>query len=151
MKISELQNKVTENPLAYIIGGAVLIIGGYYVYKKVKNSVKSTINVVKDELDLKLKGQRLTYPLTTYATLADKLQQAGNGNFGTDEDAIYNAFSLIKNDLDMVQLFKAYGSRRLEFTFTDANLGGYLQSELSDGEINKVNDILKKNGLEFRF
>jgi len=151
MALKKLQENIQNNPLPYIFGSAVVLIGVHYIYQKVKDSAKATINIVKDEIDLKLKGQKLTYSLTTYANLADKIQQAGNGNFGTDEDAIYNAFKLIKNDLDMVQLFKAYGSRRLEFSFTEANLGGYLQSELSSNEIDNVNKILSKNGLVFRF
>lgn len=149
--ISRIGEDFSRRPVPYLIGGIVVIGASLYIIKKFGAKISQKATTLADEIKLSSEGQKLSYPLTTYKTLADALEQAGTAWFGTDEKAIYGVFEKMKNDLDIVQLFKAFGMRRLEFSFTQANLGGFLASELSADEIQNVNKILASKGIKYRF
>lgn len=131
-----------------IVGGAAFLT--YKLYKGIQGA-KSKIDVRRDENKLKSEGQKQSYPNTAYKNFADKIYQAGFVFGGTDEDAIYDVFKQMKNDLDVVLLVKAFGQRRVEFSLQDAELGGFLTSELNSSEITKINEILNNNGITYRF
>lgn len=104
-----------------------------------------------------------TYLATNYQTFADKIYAAGCPGlfcYGTDEEAMYDVFREMKNDLDMLLLVKAFGLREerggicipIPGTGECAiPLGAWLLTELSADGIKEINDILKKNGLTFTF
>lgn len=153
--IQKLGKSIEQHPLAWLIGTAATGIGVYFIWNKFGKAVKNSIAVNTDESALKSEGQKLSYPLTNYQNFADKIYQAGmNWSITegfTDEEAMYDVFRQMKNDLDIVQLFKAFGMRRAEFSFQDVNLGGFLQSELDPDEIQVVNKILTSKGIKYRF
>lgn len=108
-------------------------------------------------------GQKPTYLATNYQTFADKIYAAGCYGlfcYGTDEEAMYDVFRQMKNDLDVLLLVKAFGLREerggicipIPGTGECAiPLGEWLATELSADGIKEINDILKKNGLTFTF
>ena len=48
-------------------------------------------------------------------------------------------------------LIEAFGSRRKGFSFTDANLGGWLADELNQEELNALNNILARRKIKYRY
>ena len=72
-------------------------------------------------------------------------------SWGTDEQAIYDAFNLMKNNIDVANLIKAFGKRRLEFSTQDAELGAHLSNDLDSTEIAKLNSILASKNITYRF
>ena len=107
----------------------------------------------KDKDMLYDKGERPTFNRTQYATFADKLYAASQAQniTGTQEDAIYDVFEQMKNEMDIVLLTEAFGQKRLSFSFRDAGLGGYLTDELDQDELDIINAKLAKKGINSRF
>jgi hypothetical protein len=71
--------------------------------------------------------------------------------WGTDEQAIYDVFNLMKNNIDVALLIKAFGKRRVEFSTQDQELGAHLSNDLDSSEITKINNILSSKGITYRF
>ena len=107
----------------------------------------------KDQDVLIDKGQKPTFPRTWYRGAADKLQGCGAGQNigGTDESCIYSVFVQLKNDLDVLLLTEAFGSRRKGFSLTDANLNGWISDEMNSEERAALNMILAKRLIKYRF
>jgi hypothetical protein len=134
----------------YILPG-LLVIGVIYILNKFKGTAAQQEATTQSDIQTQqAAGVKQTYTNTTYDQLADRIDAAGKGSFGTDENAIYSVFNLLKNDVDFLKLSQAFGQRRAEFTTMYLNLSGYLQSELNAAEINKVNAIMEKNKLKSR-
>lgn len=141
-----------------ITGAAFLGYIGYKLYKKRNPSDASAI--IKDERDAKLKGLSLSYTLTTYQGLASTIfnsyQQRFNIFNQVDETIVLSAISKMNNDLDVVQLIKAFGKRRAPIPFgnffTDpVTLPEWLSIGLEASEILAVNNVLVKKGISFKF
>ncbi len=58
---------------------------------------------------------------------------------------------LMKNNIDVANLIKAFGKRRLEFSTQDLELGAHLSNDLDSAEIAKVNSILASKNITYRF
>ena len=86
-----------------------------------------------------------------YTQFADQIYAAVLTVFGTDEAAIYSVFNKMQNNLDVAQLIKAFGKRRLEFSTTMAELGAHLTEDLDTSELNKLNSILAAKNITYRF
>lgn len=135
-----------------VAGTATAVFVGYKIYKKIE-SLKQTRDERLDERAFEKTGITLTYPVSNYVQFADSLYAARSGNkvLGTDEDAIYAVIEKMKNDLDVLNLIQAFGSRRKSFSWEDANLGGFLADELNEKEIEKVNSMLASKNIKYRF
>jgi hypothetical protein len=143
-----LQESIFAKPLVWaVIAGA----GIYAVSRLLKKS--QLAEEKKDVTNLEQQGQTATYLDSNYKGFADGIYAARSGNnlFGTDEDAIYAVFKQMKNDIDIVKLSQAFGTRRLSFSLDSANLGGFLKDELDEDEINVINTDLNSKGIKYRF
>lgn len=150
-----MNNIIKESPswakgiLVVFSLGAIGFIG-WKIYKKIQEN-KDTKDTRSDEKDLAREGQVPSYPQSAYSSFANRIEQAGFAIGGTNEDAIYSVFNQMKNDLDIILLIKAFGKRRIEFSFQKGDLSAFLESELNDSEIKKVNSILESKKIKFRF
>ena len=160
--------KTTWNKLPPYARLGITIVGGLFVYKKAKglfssDPMKQTSRQINDDISkLENNGVQPTYADSAYLQFANMLFQAVAGA-GTDDKAIFNIFDKIKNDVDYLKLNKAFGVRRYgalfekdpipflsrlmplpEYTLTQS-----LSSELSDSKIEKLNQILKSNGVTY--
>lgn len=144
-----------------IIAIIVLIaLSIYWIRRGVKKSQQNQ-EFNKDYDILIQQGQKPTYLSTNYSTFADKIYEAGCESFfcsGTDEDSIYDVFDSMKNDVDVVLLQKAFGSREPRggicvpgLGSCDYPLGQWLQTELSTEEFQEINNILSKKGITYKF
>jgi len=143
-----LQESIFSKPLTWaIIAGA----GIYVVSRFFKKDPLATEK--KDESKLISEGQKPTYLDTAYKGYADSIYTARSANnfLGTDEDAIYSVFQKMKNDLDVAKLITAFGERRLSFSLTSANLGGFLNDELDSTELGIINSGLRSKNIKYQF
>lgn len=149
-----------------IIGGVIVAglgVGFAYVISKyVRKNIDAIIKKRQEgkEYTREQKG-KLSYPPTQYKAWADGIKGAfdpyGTFGAGTDEDTIYNILRKLKNNDDWLQLQKDYGVRDYtDYTYnpfgtvTKINLVESLNNELSGGEKNKVNEILKSKNITYR-
>lgn len=89
-------------------------------------------------------GEYPTLSSLTYQALANKIYQACKG-FGTDEDAIYNAFGQLNNTADMLKLITVFGIK------DSHDLDWWIRSELNRWEIKKLNAQLSGKGIVYQF
>jgi hypothetical protein len=143
-----IKESIFAKPLTWaVIAGAALYFGS----KLLKKS--PTAEARKDERELESEGEKATYMDQQYKGYADSIYSAriANNLFGTDEDVIYSVFKKMKNNLDVAKLITAFGTRRLSYSFTSANLGGFLNDELDENEMNIINTDLKSKGIKYQF
>lgn len=136
---------------------AVGVVGGigFAIYKLTQKggALLKPDEAKKDVKKLEEIGQQPTYMEAQYVGFADAIYAARGCNnvFGTNEDAIYNVFRKMVNDLDVAKLIEKFGKRRLCFSFTEGNLGGFLNDDLDQDEIAIINNILKSKGIKYQF
>jgi hypothetical protein len=149
-KFTNLKEATLNKPLVWL---TIIGLGGYALYKLGAAIAKRLTldNANKDIIDAKKSGQVASYPTGTYSQLADKIYSAVMYTWGTDEQAIYDVFNQMKNNLDVALLIKAFGKRRVEFSTLDQELGAHLSNDLDSSEINKINNILSSKGINYKF
>ncbi len=143
-----IQESIFSKPLTWaIIAGAALYFGSKLFKKDPAAEAK------KDERELESEGETATYMDQQYKGFADSIYSAriANNLLGTDEDVIYSVFKKMKNNLDVAKLITAFGSRRLSYSFTSGNLGGFLNDELDQDELNIINTDLRSKGIKYQF
>lgn len=113
-------------------------------------TIKSRMSVVKNQIEnksevqiLKEKGVQPSYTYDKYAGWSDELDTAMRGG-GTDEDRVFRIFGYMNNDMDFIQLYKAFGVRDGE------DLNGWLKGDLSATDIAKLNKQLNYAGITKR-
>ena len=126
-----------------IITGSIALLVLYLVYRWfVKDTENETYN--QD-----INKNKLSYSESQYLIFADAIQEATQG-FGTDEDQIYNVFGQLKNNEDLLQLIVAFGKRTyggISGVFIQSTLPEVLNLELSNSELEELNNILSGNGI----
>ena len=159
--------KYTKEQKTTIAITAAVGIAAYLMFKKsgsLLSSVKkftgqaTTEDINKSTTeDIKIlnkQGIKPTYYASQYVQFADKLYNAmitSNPFQGTDEEAIYSVMRLMKNDVDINMLVKAFGTRRMEFSLKGGGLAAFLQDDLDAKEMAKENKILSDNKINYRF
>jgi hypothetical protein len=149
-KFTSLKEATLNKPLVWL---TIIGLGGYALYKLGTALAKklTLANADKDIRDAQKSGEKASYSTATYSQLADKLYTAVMYTWGTDEQAIYDVFNLMKNNIDVALLIKAFGKRRVEFSTQDQELGAHLSNDLDSSEITKINNILASKGITYRF
>ena len=143
-----------------IIGGVgAVFFGARAIVKGIQSSgrARKTIRDINAEEKEYLKaGEKLSYPPTQYKSFAAKLEQA-MFMWGTDEDAIFAVFKKLNNNVDFLQLEKAFGIRGYsgglvsEWAYGKYTLTQWLTEELDNADIKKINAILKNKGITYRY
>ena len=149
-KFTSLKEATLNKPLVWL---TILGVGAFAVYKLGQAIGKKLTlsNADKDIREAQQAGQTASYSAATYSQLADKIYTAVMYTWGTDEQAIYDVFNLMKNNIDVALLIKAFGKRRVEFSTQDQELGAHLSNDLDSSEITKINNILASKGITYRF
>ncbi len=149
--LAKIGRSFEKNPLPWTIGAVAVGVGAFFLIKKLGGGLKTGAQNLADESRFRSSGQTLSYPLSSYTGYADAIYEAGMVWNGTDENAIYNVFKKMNNDLDVLQLIKAFGMRRKEWSLQEANLGGYISSEFDSDELAELNKLLAAKGITYRF
>jgi hypothetical protein len=131
------------------IFGAIVLVIAYYIGSRT-GKAKATASVA-DQLAKDIKKEDLTYDLTQYSTLADRVFMCVYG-VTEDEEGLYVVFGRMRNNSDVMQLISSFGKRSGGFEFwIDKTLPEWLASDLNNVEIGKINEILKRNGINYQF
>ena len=150
-----------QGVIALVVVGGIGVIG-YNIYKTIqkkqgqKDQKQELDNANQTVIDLTKAGQKPSLDSFKLAQLANQIHSALNG-YGTDENSVYRAFLQVKNDLDVVNLTKAYGIRKLSSgnwnptKDFEGTLGQSLTEELDPKEMAALNLILAKKGIKYRF
>jgi hypothetical protein len=154
------KNPKEKTPIKNVIAvglGAGLAFG---IYKLIGKDIRNAINKRKNNTlfdEEKSPDKKLSYKPSQYITWADKLEDAFEYIWGTDEDAIYSILRKLKTNNDWLELNRAFGMRTYrdytdsEFMFgKDVNLSRWFQLELDTKEKAKCNAILKSKGITYR-
>ena len=150
---------VKKYQVPLIIGG-VAIAGylGYKWYRKKNPTDESSLSA--DEKAAKAKGQSLSYTLTSYQGLANTIfnswYQTYNPFNSVDETIVLSVMNKMRNDLDVLQLVRAFGKRRAPVNFLSlltpqVTLGEWLSIGLEPAELRIINELLAKKGINFQF
>lgn len=144
--------------------GTLAIVGitGYTVWNKIQKASQAkkanqlASDAKKELAVLSSKGVKPTITQTQAETFSSKLVKAFD-DFGTDEQAVYDVMSAMKNQADILYLIQVYGVRKFKgtfsswFDFEELNLPAAISYEMDSSEIAKVNSILSKKGITFKF
>lgn len=150
----------------HIVLIVLIVIALYFLTKNLSKWTKSMLEKLKMnqkdkqlEEELKKPGNEPTYMLREYLNFANVLENAMKG-LGTDEEAIYQIYKKMRTVGDIAELEKAFGIRRWSPTGDkidnkifghDFDLVGWLQKELTDSEIAKINQIFMSKNINYQY
>ena len=127
----------------------VVLLVAYYFGSRTGKTKAAAAN--GDTLAKDISKSDLTYDLSQYVIFADRCWDAVY-DIGTDEEALYDVFTKMRSNSDFLQLIKAFGSRgNIVFQGGEKTLAEWMSSDLNNVEIEKVNDILKRNNITYQF
>lgn len=155
------------------VGGLVVVaFVAYTIYKNaqkksgLRQANKLGEDASKEVIELQKKGVMPSYGQSQYESFVLKLVLAMDG-CGSDEISIYNVFEAMKNKSDVLTLIKTFGVRFYQpcaatspisyakWLYDNESFGGglstWLSYDLTDSEIQKINTILSKKGIDFKF
>lgn len=154
---STLKQSIFSKPLTWAV---IIGLGGYVLIRSLKKSPeeKREDRIKKDE-EAAAKTQTLSYPLSSYQGFADKIFTGWSTNYNPfdrlNEEPIYEVFKAMKNDLDVLELIKAFGKRReptaIIGLLNNVALPEWLSIGMDTDEIDQVNSILASKGIKYRF
>lgn len=134
--------KVVAISVVVLVIVAIIIL----IVVKYKGKLTDTIKnrELAESLDEEINQDDITLTQTQLNTFASSLYAAMDGA-GTDEDKIYNVFRAMGTRSDVLQLIKTFGVKDGE-TLTE-----WLNGDLSSKEIDKINNILANNNINYQF
>lgn len=158
------------------IQGTIIVagvaVGGFLLYQewkknKEKAEANQAANVAAQHLrDLAAAGVVPTHDASQLEIFSQQLVEAMSG-CGTDEDSIHRVFKQLSNDADVAALIVQFGVRYYQhcawtspiaFSIWEVNdqaYGGGLPTwfgyDLSDSDIEDINDILTSKGITYKF
>lgn len=143
-----VEEKVIGTVVAVGLGGLV----AWGIYSKFFKKTTDVANEKKeqDEIKKEFDPKKLSYPASNYYQMAKAIEIAGF-DVGTDEDAIYDVFRLLKTNSDFLALRQAWGKKKIYdwgigYVMT---LAQFLHWEMSAYETKKINNILKSKGIKY--
>jgi hypothetical protein len=144
MKQDELIKWVVTIAIIYLLykvikGFKTLAVGGEYT--EVTEDLQSELN------KLILNGINPTITDSQASSYADFIQNTSL-SANTDEKGIFDIFRVLKNNADLVLLKIKFGTRRVPFSINNVGLSAFLRSDLSNSEIQTINDILANNRIQ---
>lgn len=130
----------SENQFKFAI---LFFVVGWLIWIALRGGVKGFANALgagSELAALNVTGVKPTYTDASYKIAADKLYVAMKG-MGTDEASIFEVFSKMKNDADMIKLELAFGVR------DNYDLTAWLKGDLSAADIATLNQLLINKGI----
>ena len=128
--------------------GFFVLIAAYYLGSRTGKSKAATASV--DELTKGISKSELTYEENQYGLWADRIYDITSGIWN-DEETLYAIFAKMRNNSDLMQLIKTFGSRGGFIHGGSFTLQEWLWSDLTKVEVAKVNDILQRNNITYQF
>ena len=143
-----------------VVGGLGMVyIIGSKIYAATKPKPQDIVNVENDIDKLEIKMQP-SYGDASYDQYANTIYNAQRTSMGNDSGAILDVAKLMKNDLDVAKLVKAYGTRQdYAFGFPTEKYGLFgamrkgIESDLYGAysyRIGKVNSDWSSKGITYQ-
>ncbi len=140
-----------------VIIAVVLIVVALFILRSIRSlftgwftGFQRNIQLKGEATQLSLEGQKKSFSPSQYEAFANQLFYALDGG-GTDEPAIFNVFSQMKNDLDVIELERVFGFRASEKWYNTSDkysLGEWLRSDMEQDEMDQyVNAPLREKGI----
>ncbi len=129
-----------------IIAIIVLVVINWEIKTIAKTQAAKDAKAIRDDL----KSENLSFDLTQYTILADKLEQS-IGPWNTSESAVYSVFDKMQNSDDVKQLVKSFGLRQFTFLIGKLTLPQYMAEGMDATEIEKINESLASKGINMNF
>lgn len=144
-----------------VVAVGLLAGGGYLIYYLIKNlkeglkslqDLKEKKQLQSDKEELINSGMKPTYQQTQYNKYADSLWSC-LGGATEDEDCIRDVMRAMKNDVDVLTLIEAYGTRDIGFWSTkNLDLVSAIREYLYSSEVETyVNLPLRNNKVKYQF
>tara|TARA_R110000824_G_scaffold200622_1_gene384618 strand:+ start:1148 stop:1612 length:465 start_codon:yes stop_codon:yes gene_type:complete len=141
---------------------AAYAVGGLFVAKKIfdyfKSTSKQTLKDVETEVvRLEKAGMQPSRSLGQWKLVADSIYNSMKFSYVSDNKSnIEEQLKMVKNDLDLALLVKAYGLRQhYTFAIPDGNrttlIGQIATGELSNSRLKSINDNYSQKGITYRF
>jgi len=118
----------------------VLIILLYFLMRGTVKGLSTGLGNTGELAALALSGIYPTYTNASYVLAADELYTAMKG-WGTNETKVFNVFSKMNNNADMIKLDIAYGIRDKK------DLRAWIKNELTASELQQLNSNLISKGI----
>lgn len=170
-KYYEDQPKVTKGIINVIVVGGVAF-AAWQIWKAAKKrkeieAAMAAAQLATNELkELAKRGIYPSYYTSQYELWANQLQEAMAG-CGTDEDLILEVMGNMRNDADVLKLIAVFGVRYyrpcagsqpisyalylMDSQSFGGGIGEWFGYDLSAGDIADINEVLKDNGVGYRF
>ena len=143
-----------------VVGGLGMVyIIGSKIYAATKPKTQDIVNIENDINKLEVKMQP-SYGDASYDQYANTIYNAQRTSMGNDSGAILDVAKLMKNDLDIAKLVKAYGTRQdYAFGFPTEKYGLFgamrkgIESDLFGAysyRIGKVNSDWASKGITYQ-
>jgi len=127
-----------------VIGSIVLtiIVVVIFLIKRSVNKGKENQrnNQIIDQMESEIQSDKLTFSNSEYQAMANKIYKAVKGA-GTDEEAIFEVFQKIRTNSDLLKLQSVFGVK------DDMSLFEWLQDDLSNSDIDKINGFLRQHNI----
>lgn len=141
----------------------ILIIAIYLILKLLKNFTSifgggtggglgagvydlPTDDLEQDLKNLQNRGINPTISDSTASSYADAIQNE-NMSWDTSEENIYDIFTYLNNEADLILLKIKFGLRRPAFEASYVGLSAFLRADLSSSWIKDINDNLTSKGI----
>lgn len=145
--LKQLDELTPKRALTLAIIAIVVIAIAYFVYKKIKSSIKNTIAEKKQEIANAQYGEP-TLSNAQIQSLAKQIYNAFKFNFfsnwGTDEAVVESVLSQLNNNADYAALYLAYNGINRD---DDTDLDSRIQYEGTEDEKRKWRSILDQKGI----
>ena len=140
-----------------VIKWVIVIAIVYLLYKVIKGFTNAVTTVTGSSPDLQdtteselqetiNTGTRPTISPAIASQYADFIEDTSL-SFNTDEEGIFNVFRALNNKADLLLLQYQFGKRRPQFSVYAVGLNAFLKQDLSNAEINTINEILRQKRL----
>jgi len=158
--VKNITNELTTGLPPWAKGVATLaILGGvgFGIYKLIKNlnTIDDKVADNKEEKALKAQGQKNWYSPSQYKEIADAFYTNAIDTYNPfdrgNEDALYKLAGQIKSDLDVIEIRKAFETKRCSLTTNWMGLSAFVNCMYDTDEVKTANDILAGKKITFRF
>jgi hypothetical protein len=152
--ISSSWESLKSSQKIFLVVTTIVVL--FVLWNKFKGQIKAagkTISNTSEVGALNNNGIKASYPREKYKTFAKYLFNAIDP-WNTDEQTVFGLFGYLKNDVDFIELDKAFGVKTPTDNYfglvADKNMRDFIKASMSVDEIKQLNQVIKNNGMTKR-
>ena len=155
--MKDLKEFLQSSSGMYLILAVVGIVILYQLKGIIKNPFSTSDDVERDPEVANPNASNLSYPLINYTNWANRIEVALESLYNDDEQAVYEVFSQMQNNDDVLQLQVSFGIRA-NTPWGLGLIGGYtgtlsewIFAQMNSREISTINQILTDKNITIQF